>query len=98
MDKISAEFTRRKFLGVASTALAASAAAAAQSQESHKAVRSPDHSQPNEKEPGPNNTALEGENPNSVWPPETDNGTVKPFKYSFTLARKRIESGGWTRQ
>src|SRR6202167_5586769 len=98
MDKISAEFTRRKFIGVASTALAASAAAAAQSQEDHKSVRSKDHSQPNEEEPGPNNTALEAENPNTVWPPETDNGTVKPFKYSFTLARKRIESGGWTRQ
>jgi oxalate decarboxylase len=33
-----------------------------------------------------------------VWHPSTDSGTVKPFKYSFALARKRIESGGWTRQ
>src|SRR6202020_2444970 len=41
---------------------------------------------------------FDGENPNSVWSPETDSGTVKPFKYSFSLARKRIESGGWTRQ
>ncbi len=30
--------------------------------------------------------------------PETDRGTVSPFKYSFALARKRIQSGGWTRQ
>ncbi len=30
--------------------------------------------------------------------PPTDNGTVKPFKYSFALSHKRIESGGWTRQ
>jgi oxalate decarboxylase len=30
--------------------------------------------------------------------PSTDGGTVKPFKYSFALARKRVESGGWTRQ
>jgi oxalate decarboxylase len=32
------------------------------------------------------------------WAPETDSGTVPPFKYSFSLAHKRIESGGWTRQ
>jgi oxalate decarboxylase len=61
-------------------------------------VRSRDHNQPNEEEPGENNTALDDENPSSVWSPETDNGTVEPFKYSFALARKRIEDGGWTRQ
>ena len=33
-----------------------------------------------------------------MWSPETDNGTVEPFKYSFALAHKRIEDGGWTRQ
>jgi oxalate decarboxylase len=33
-----------------------------------------------------------------VWPPETDNGAVNSFKYSFSLSRKRIEAGGWTRQ
>jgi hypothetical protein len=32
------------------------------------------------------------------WSPSTDSGTVKPVKYSFALARKRVESGGWTRQ
>ena len=48
--------------------------------------------------PGENNTPLDEENPSSVWSPETDNGTVEPFKYSFALAHKRIESGGWTRQ
>ncbi len=42
--------------------------------------------------------ALDAENPSSVWSPETDNGTVEPFKYSFALAHKRIEDGGWTRQ
>src|SRR6266478_6366084 len=62
------------------------------------AVHSPDHHLPNETDPGPKNVALEAENPNSVWSPETDHGTVRPFKYSFALARKRIESGGWTRQ
>jgi oxalate decarboxylase len=56
------------------------------------------HNAPNETDPGPRNLALAKENPNSVWPPETDHGSVKPFKYSFALSHKRIESGGWTRQ
>jgi oxalate decarboxylase len=60
--------------------------------------RSSDHHLPNESVPGPKNSALEAENTDSVWSPETDHGTVPPFKYSFALARKRIESGGWTRQ
>jgi len=62
------------------------------------AVHSSDHHLPNETDPGPTNISLEAENPNSVWSPETDHGTVRPFKYSFALARKRVESGGWTRQ
>src|SRR5580693_9766299 len=82
--------TRRKFLGVSGAALAAAAMG--------QQVRSDDHSKPNEEQPGENNTALDAENPSSVWSPETDNGTVEPFKYSFALAHKRIENGGWTRQ
>ena len=47
---------------------------------------------------GPKNASLEAQNPDSVRSPETDSGTVSPFKYSFALARTRIGSGGWTRQ
>jgi oxalate decarboxylase len=87
--------SRRNVFGIgsalAATALASVAANAQQ-------VRSSDHHLPNESDPGPKNSALEGENPDSAWSPETDNGTVAPFKYSFALARKRVESGGWTRQ
>ncbi len=61
-------------------------------------VRSATSDQPNEEQPGENNGPLDAENPSSVWSPETDNGTVEPFKYSFSLAHKRIETGGWTRQ
>jgi oxalate decarboxylase len=93
MENNAAEVTRRQFIGVASTALAATATAAAQSESSKGS-----HNTPNEEQPGANNTALDAENPDSVWPPKTDNGTVPPFKYSFGLSRKRIESGGWTRQ
>src|ERR1700749_2896499 len=102
--------SRRKFMGVTSAAALAMAAALprsyaqqaksnSQNEEPGKKVpRSQDHHLPNEKEPGAKNSALDAENPDSVWAPETDNGTVPPFKYSFSLARKRIESGGWTRQ
>lgn len=60
--------------------------------------RSADHKLPNEQQVGPNNLGLDAENPSSVWTLPTDNGTVQPFKYSFSLAHKRIEAGGWTRQ
>jgi oxalate decarboxylase len=61
-------------------------------------LQSPDHHLPNESNPGTKNSMLEAANPDSAWSPETDNGTVPPFKYSFALARKRVGSGGWTRQ
>jgi oxalate decarboxylase len=100
--------TRRKFASMGTATLAAagmlSKAVAQQNgngqggAQQPKVPRSSDHHQPNEEEPGPKNAALDAENPSSVWAPETDSGTVKPFKYSFSLAHKRIESGGWTRQ
>ena len=93
------EVTRRKFLGVGSAAvLAAVTAGVAGGQEATKPQRSPDHHLPNEQNHGPQNPPLEAENPNAVWATETDSGTVPPFKYPFGFARKRIESGGWTRQ
>src|SRR6266852_2815460 len=94
------QITRRRIFHAGTAALAGvSALAVANAQDPEKkADRSPDHHLPNESDPGPKNTQLEAENPNSVWGPETDRGTVSPFKYSFALARKRITSGGWTRQ
>ena len=87
--------TRRRFLGVSGVALASAVMAHGQEKQ---VPRSADHRLPNEEQPGANNSALDAENPSSVWAPETDNGTVQPFKYSFGLAHKRIEAGGWTRQ
>ena len=89
------QITRRGILQVGSTALAA-ATTLTVAKAQH--LRSPDHHLPNETDPGPKNSALETQNPDSVWSPETDNGTVAPFKYSFALARKRVDTGGWTRQ
>ena len=90
--------TRRRFLGVSGAAFAAAAMVPLAQAQQEKPVRSDKHDQPNEEQPGENNGLLDEENPSSVWSPETDNGTVEPFKYSFALAHKRIENGGWTRQ
>jgi oxalate decarboxylase len=109
--KDAVALTRRHFLTTTGVALAAAAASTpfagaqqsipAADQVAHppgKQIRSADHHLPNEEQPGPNNTVLDQQNPDSVWPPETDNGTVAPFKYSFGLSHKEIDSGGWTRQ
>jgi oxalate decarboxylase len=86
---------------IGSTVLAAAALTAAAPEQAGAAQQthqSGNHNAPNETDPGPRNLPLANENPDSVWSPVTDNGSVKPFKYSFALSRKRIESGGWTRQ
>jgi oxalate decarboxylase len=93
---VETDLTRRKFLGAAM--LAAASAGVAAAQEATKPQRSQDHRLPNEQNHGPVNSTLEAENPSAVWGTETDAGTVPPFKYPFGMARKRIESGGWTRQ
>ena len=81
-------------LAAATVAVAAPAVAGASPQN-----QSPEHHEaPNETDPGSRNLPLAKENPDSVWAPQTDNGSVKPFKYSFALSRRRIEKGGWTRQ
>ena len=94
--------TRRHFLSVSGAALAAVVAAPAMESQTArpagKQITSPDHHLQNETQPGPTNPAIEGENPNSVWAPLSDNGSVQPFKYSFSLSNKEIDSGGWTRQ
>jgi oxalate decarboxylase len=105
-----AALSRRHFLSSSAAAIAATVAAtplaAAQNaaQQTLPArpkdvpVMSPDHHLPNEQQVGPNNAVNDKLNPDSVWPPLTDNGTMMPFKYSFDLAHKEIDSGGWTRQ
>ena len=93
--------SRRHFLEVVTgSALAAVAATPMLGQDGAGSQRSGDHHLPNEVDPRPEtvNSAAEAENTSAVWGMETDSGTVAPFKYPFAMARKRIESGGWTRQ
>jgi oxalate decarboxylase len=95
------QVSRRALFEVGSAALAGAALGVAAGREdgsSSQRQHPENHNAPNETDPGPRNLPLAKENPDSVWPPLTDNGSVKPFKYSFALSRKRVESGGWTRQ
>jgi oxalate decarboxylase len=89
--------SRRDIFGAGSAAVAAAALILA-GERAAEAQQPASHTAPNEVNPGQQNGPLAAENPDSEWCPPTDNGNVKPFKYSFSLSRKRLESGGWTRQ
>ena len=81
------EFTRRSFIG--KTAVAIGSFAALQ-----KVV-----SAANPTDPGPANRVLDGQNPDSMWPPGTDSKSlVQNFKYPFSFANKRVYDGGWSRE
>src|SRR6266705_785658 len=50
-------------------------------------------------DPGPANPPLDGQNPDSAWPPATDSKSlVQNFKYPFSFANKRTYKGGWSRE
>ncbi|KAF8221066.1 putative oxalate decarboxylase/oxidase [Tricholoma matsutake] len=47
---------------------------------------------------GPQNEALELQNPDVFAPPKTDNGQVPNAKWPFSLSHNRVTAGGWSRQ
>ncbi len=89
---------RRSVLGVAAAALSAGAlgsvTALGQTRQ-QVATGEGNHSASN---PGPKNPALQGLQPNSYLPPTSDRGVIEPMWYSFDLAHRRIQNGGWTSQ
>src|ERR1700739_1792594 len=90
--------SRRSLLGAAAAALSAGAVMGPLGlAQNRTAIQKgeQDHSASN---PGPIKKAIAGENPNSEVPPVTDKGVLAPFWYSFDLAHRRIQEGGWTRQ
>src|SRR5882757_8319516 len=98
-DRDQTKVSRRKFLEAGSAVLVAAAGMQAAQGQQSKIYPADSHTGVNESQPGPkNNSELDGQNQDSVWPPETDAGGQPPFKYSFSLAHKRVEAGGWTRQ
>ena len=52
----------------------------------------------NPSDPGPENKSLLAENPSANNPPFTDHGNPGPIWFSFDLAPKRMQGGGWTHQ
>lgn len=95
------QLSRRGFLGVGSAALAAAVGAlsvsgAAAQEQSNTQKAAGDRSK---SDPGPANPDLDGQNPDSIWPPSTDSKSlVHTFKYPFSFANKRTYEGGWSRE
>src|SRR6202165_5584514 len=82
------DLSRRRFLGVGAAALAAAGIVVP--------ALAADRSRT---DPGPANPGLDGQNPDSMWPPSTDSKSLVPtFKYPFSLANKRVYEGGWSRE
>src|ERR1044071_5327824 len=80
---IMSEFTRRSFIG--KTAVAIGSFAALQK------IAGADRSKT---DPGPANPMLDGQNPDSTWPPVTDSKSlVQNFKYPLQVAMWNPGSG-----
>jgi oxalate decarboxylase len=97
-ESLPESVSRRSFLGAGSAALATAAVAglAAEAQRREDTMKAEgDHSS---SDPGPENQALLTVNRSSNVPPPTDHGDIGPVWYSFDVARKRVNEGGWTHQ
>lgn len=77
---------RRTFLAAAPGALAAAAFAGKEQQDRRAS------------DIGPENGLLKDANPNVFQPPVTDHGEAPGFWSSFSVAHRRIQEGGWSRQ
>jgi hypothetical protein len=91
------KISRREIFGLGSAAVAAATLTMA-GERTAEAQQRPSHTAPNEFNPGQQNGPLAAENPDSEWPSPTDNGSVKPFKYSFSLSQasreRRVDTAG----
>ncbi len=94
------QFSRRGFLGAGSAALAAAVGALAVSGAAAQGSGTQQAGGDRSKiDPGPANPDLDGQNPDSTWPPSTDSKSlVQTFKYPFSFANKRMYEGGWSRE
>jgi len=88
--------SRRHFLEIAPATLAVGAMAAYG--QTRKEAEQGEHSNSASLPLGKQNAALHDQNPDSEAPPPTDHGSLPSFKYPFSLAHKRVQPGGWTRQ
>src|ERR1700691_4846771 len=97
-DAPKEELTRRGFLGVGSAALAAAGILAGEKLAAQEQAPYQQKSNRSSSDPGPTNPAIDAANPDSDSPPITDAGGVQTFKYPFSLAHKRMQEGGWSRE
>src|ERR1700735_5285574 len=88
--------SRRLFVGAAALASAGLFGAPALAQTRSEQLAG--HKGNNASDPGPENKSLLDLNPSSNNPPFTDHGNPGPIWYSFDLAPKRMQGGGWTHQ
>jgi oxalate decarboxylase len=95
-EPVQKPLSRRLFVGAAALAGAGlfGAPVLAQTRTEQLAGRKGD----NTSDPGPENKSLLEQNPSANNPPFTDHGNPGPIWYSFDLAPKRMQGGGWTHQ
>ena len=94
-EEESSGLSRRRFLGAAAAAAATVGAPAFAQKPEDTRKAEQDKSASN---PGPENRGQAALNPDSMVPPPTDHGDTPTFWYSFSLARRRTQEGGWARQ
>jgi oxalate decarboxylase len=95
-EKDQRPLSRRMFAGAAALAGAGFFSGSAEGQTRAEQLAGRRGSSPSD--PGPENKTLLGENPSANNPPFTDHGNPGPIWYSFDLAPKRMQGGGWTHQ
>jgi oxalate decarboxylase len=92
----AAALDRRKFIGASALALAGLGLSRASAQDIAK-VTAAQHDK-SMTDPGPENSGLRDLNENGFLPPPTDHGEAPEFWNSFSVAHRRVQPGGWTRQ
>jgi oxalate decarboxylase len=100
-DGIKDQLSRRGFLSIGSAAMTAAvgglALSGAMAQENQPGPK--ERGGRSATDPGPTNSALDAQNPDSAWPVSTDSKSLVPtFKYPFSFANKRTYEGGWSRE
>ena len=97
-EKEKDALTRRGFLGVSSGALVAAGILSAEKLAGQDPSAYKAKSDRSASDPGPTNPAVDAANPDSNNPVPTDAGGVETFKYPFSIAHKRLQEGGWSRE
>jgi oxalate decarboxylase len=89
---------RRKFIGAGSSALVLAALAMSRARGQDIAKVTEAQHDKSMTDPGPENAGLRDISSNGFLPPPTDHGEAPEFWNSFSVAHRRVQPGGWTRQ